>query len=211
MARTKPFDNYTNRYEDWFTNNRFAYESELLALKKLLPASGTGMEVGVGSGKFAVPLRIRIGIDPSVAMLSRVRNKSIHLALGTGENIPIQDESLDFVLVVTTICFFENITNAIHEISRILKSGGSIIIGMVNRTSPLGQFYLEHKDENVFYRDATFYSVEEVIKLLSNAKFKDFSFTQTLFDRPEKITAVEPVLEGYDKGSFVAIRGIKEG
>ena len=68
MAITKPFDEHIEEYENWFEINRFAYESELLAVKALLPQSGNGMEIGVGSGQFSEPLGIRLGIEPSAKM-----------------------------------------------------------------------------------------------------------------------------------------------
>jgi hypothetical protein len=65
MAKTKPFDEYASQYEDWFERNKFAFESELRAIREQLPKSNNGIEIGVGSGRFAVPLGIKIGIDPS--------------------------------------------------------------------------------------------------------------------------------------------------
>jgi hypothetical protein len=59
MAKIEPFEEHAQQYEDWFERNRFAYESELRAVKTLLPEGGNGMEVGVGSGRFAAPLGIR--------------------------------------------------------------------------------------------------------------------------------------------------------
>jgi len=64
MPKLKPFEEYTKRYEDWFKKNKFAYESELLAVKELIPANGEGIEIGVGSGKFAEPLGIKLGVEP---------------------------------------------------------------------------------------------------------------------------------------------------
>jgi len=47
MARVAPFEDHVERYEDWFVKNEFAYQSELNAVKALLPACGKGVEVGV--------------------------------------------------------------------------------------------------------------------------------------------------------------------
>ena len=51
----EPFEQYTGKYEEWFERNMFAYEAELHAVRWLLPKSGTGMEIGVGTGRFATP------------------------------------------------------------------------------------------------------------------------------------------------------------
>lgn len=68
MAITKAFDINTEQYEAWFEKNRYAYESELLAVKKALPVNGNGVEIGVGSGRFTSPLDIAFGIEPSKKM-----------------------------------------------------------------------------------------------------------------------------------------------
>jgi len=68
MMGKGPFETHTDEYEEWFEKNRFVYEAELRAVKELLPTKGESIEIGVGSGKFALPLGIRLGIDPSLKM-----------------------------------------------------------------------------------------------------------------------------------------------
>ena len=71
MARTAPFDAHHERYAQWFEEHRAAYVSELLALRAFVPWEGTGLETGVGTGRFAAPLGVPVGLDPSDAMLAR--------------------------------------------------------------------------------------------------------------------------------------------
>jgi len=91
-----------------------------------------------------------------------------------------------------------------------LKTDGTLIIGFVDRKSPVGMMYEKHKDENVFYKDATFFSVDEVVSFLKKAGFKDFTFSQTIFSHLNEINNIEPVKEGYGEGSFVVISGVKK-
>jgi len=128
---------------------------------------------------------------------------------GVAEELPFEDESFDFLLMVTTICFLDDAEEALREAHRVLKLGGSMIIGFIDRESPLGKEYLKHKEENVFYREATFYSVKDVLSLLRG--FRYASSLQTIFRSLNSIDSIEPVLEGYGKGSFVVIRAVKEG
>ena len=65
MPKTKPFDSQIDRYERWFEEHPFAYQSELRAVQELLPKDGRGIEIGGGTGRFAGPLGIRYGIEPS--------------------------------------------------------------------------------------------------------------------------------------------------
>ena len=65
MPKISPFEKYAEQYEEWFVENRWVYEAELRAVKAMLPVGGHGVEIGVGSGRFAEPLGIKIGVEPS--------------------------------------------------------------------------------------------------------------------------------------------------
>lgn len=56
MAKTAPFDTYISEYEQWFDDHRFVFLSELEALRNVLPDTGRGVEIVIGSGVFASPL-----------------------------------------------------------------------------------------------------------------------------------------------------------
>ncbi len=43
--------------------NQLAYDSELEAIVQILPKSGRALEIGVGSGRFAAPLNLELGVD----------------------------------------------------------------------------------------------------------------------------------------------------
>jgi len=207
-SRVEPFERHYERYERWFEEHRYAYLSELEAVRRLIP-KGEGMEIGVGSGRFAEPLGIKQGVEPSKRMAEIARKRGIKVIEGVAEELPFEDESFDFLLMVTTICFLDDAEEALREAHRVLKLGGSMIIGFIDRESPLGKEYLKHKEENVFYREATFYSVKDVLSLLRG--FRYASSLQTIFRSLNSIDSIEPVLEGYGKGSFVVIRAVKEG
>jgi len=111
---------------------------------------------------------------------------------------------------VTTICFLDNVGKALEEAHRVIGSGGSILIGFVDRESRLGRSYLKHRRENSFYKDAVFYSVGEFVDHLRNAGFSDFSFVQTIFKSLHEVKSIEPVKEGYGEGSFVVVKGVEK-
>lgn len=209
MEKVEPFDSHADQYEDWFERNRFAYESELLAVKAKLPRGGVGMEVGVGTGRFAEPLGIKIGVDPSIRMGEIARRRGIEVIAGIGENLPFRDSRFDFVLLVSTVCFLNDVEKALREAYRVTRLGGSIVIGFVDKNSPLGESYQQRKDESVFYKVATFLSVNEVVRNLERAGFRSFSFAQTIFNDLAEIRNIEPAREGFGEGSFVVIRGHK--
>jgi len=209
MPKTEPFDNYSNEYDDWFITNKYAFQSELNAIKKALPENGNAIEVGIGSGIFAAPLGIKEGVDPSEAMREKAKKRDIMVMDAAAENLPYADKSKDVVLMVTTICFVDDIYKSFQEVHRVLKDDGYFIIGFVDKNSPIGKFYLEHKDENVFYKDAIFYGTEELFRILKDTGFKIESIHQTVFGNLDKINKVQDTLTGYGQGSFVVIKAQK--
>ncbi len=209
MAKTAPFEQHSEQYEDWFTNNQYTYESELNAVRALLPESGSGVEIGVGSGRFAAPLGIKYGVEPSEQMRQIAEKRGIETKHGVAEDLPYTDETFDLALMVTTICFLDDIEGSLHEVYRILKPGGCFLVGFIDRESPLGRIYEQYKDDNVFYRIATFYTVDDVVSALRKTGFSDFQFHQTIFHQLDEIQKPEPVKPGYGEGSFVVIRAVK--
>lgn len=210
MPRISPFEKYAEQYEEWFVENRWVYEAELRAVKAMLPVGGHGVEIGVGSGRFAEPLGIKIGVEPSKSMREIAQKRGIQVLDGVAEELPFDDAGFDFVLMVTTVCFVDNIRKALLEAHRVLSHGGFLIIGFVDRNSMVGQTYLDHQNENVFYKDATFFSVDELDELMDQAGFKDLTFKQTIFKTLSRTTRDEQVKPGHGEGSFVVIRGRKE-
>ena len=209
MPKTSSFDAHSDEYEHWFVRYRHVFQSELEAVRKVLPRTGRGVEIGVGSGMFAVPLGIREGIEPSWSMRMKAIRRKVRAVNGTAENLPYRDNSLDFAVMITTICFVDDVHQSMHEAHRVLKGGGSLILGFVDRDSPVGRNYLAHKEENVFYRDAVFYSTEEIFGILDETGFVVDKTCQTVFGEIDAVNAVQEVREGYGKGSFVVIKAGK--
>ena len=209
MPKTAPFDNFPDEYDNWFVRNKYAFQSELNAIKSAMPVKGKGIEIGVGSGIFAEPLGVSEGIEPSRAMREKAKQRNISAIDAVAENLPYSDKSIDFALMVTTICFVDDIYKSFNEANRILTDTGRLIIGFVDKNSPIGKMYLEHKDENIFYKDAVFYGTEDLCEILNNTGFEVENTFQTVFGVIDKIRKVQDVLEGYGQGSFIVIKAKK--
>jgi len=187
----------------------FVYVSELHAIRELLPEGGKGVEIGVGTGRFAAPLGISTGIEPSAAMGELAKKRGVDVIRGVAEKLPFKDQEFDLALMVTTVCFLDDMDAAFSEAYRILKPGGFFIIGFVDRESPLGKLYRSKKNQSAFYKEATFYSVDDIVSHMNKAGFSDFTFRQTLFRPLEEIEESEPVSGGHGEGSFVVVRGTR--
>ena len=60
MPKAMAFEIHHRRYDEWFVRHAAAYQSELLAVRALLPWRGLGLDIGVGTGRFAAPLMVMV-------------------------------------------------------------------------------------------------------------------------------------------------------
>ncbi len=208
MFRNAPFDLFHRHYEDWFDAHAAVYLSELLAVRAMLPWEGEGLDIGVGTGRFAAPLGVPVGLDPSAAMLEYARAKGIRVVKGVAEQLPFATGSFDYALSVTTICFVDDALAMMREARRVIKPGGCFVIGFVDRESSLGQEYLAHRAKNVFYREATFYSAEKVEHLLNESGFPCQVWVQTLSRPLPEVSEIEPISAGRGSGAFIVVKGM---
>lgn len=204
----KLFNEYAQEYDEWFELNKFAYASEVKALKMLIPKYGKGLEVGVGTGRFALPLGIKIGVEPAKVMAQIAKRRGITVYESKAEKLPFNNSSFDYIVFITTLCFLQNPFNALKEAKRILKVGGHIIIGMINKDSSIGKIYKSKISK--FYKHANFYSVDEVLDWLKKLEFTNFKACQTLFKRLEEMQDIDSVKRGYKQGGFVVISALKK-
>jgi len=203
----KIFDRYYKKYDAWYDKNEFAYLSELKAIRKVLPKRGKGLEIGVGTGRFAQALGIGSGVDPSKNMIEIARKRGVNVKLGYGERLPFKNTAFDYAAVIITICFTKNPEKVLKEAYRVLKTKGKIIIGIVDKDSFLGKFY--QKKKSAFYKKAVFFGVKDIVDLLGSAGFSKFSYYQTLYDFPDEIRSVQKPQKGFGRGGFVVISGEK--
>jgi SAM-dependent methyltransferase len=203
------FDQHAVEYDRWFDEHGQLYQAEVNALSRFIPPAGLGVEIGVGTGRFAVPFGIRLGVEPSRRMAQIVRGRDIGVCQGVGERLPFRDGQFDFVLLVTVICFVEDVSDLLREARRVLRSDGRLILGFIDRNSALGRVYESRKETDQFYRHARFYAAAQVADHTRQAGFDRIAFCQTIFGLPGKTSDIEPVRAGYGEGAFVALSAEK--
>jgi SAM-dependent methyltransferase len=147
------FDSIAERYDRWYEKpvNRFIDKLEERSLESLLPPGNAGsllLDVGVGTGH-SVALAERagyrvVGLDKSGGMLRIAASKA----------------DLDALLVTGDAPRL-----AVAEMTRCLRPGGSMVIGVLNALSYLG---LQRKIlRKPTFRDAHFYRIGELKRMLS--------------------------------------------
>jgi len=204
------FEQHAEQYDRWFDAHEPVYQAELAALRKFVPQADMGIEVGVGTGRFAVPLRLKFGLDPSRNMLRIAGTRGLRVCQAVGEQMPFRDAQFDCVLLVTVICFVDDVPILLRELSRVLRRKGRLVIGFINRNSELGRSYEQRKEASAFYRGAHFYTVEEVAAWVREAGFGSLQFCQTLCGNLDELEPKKlQVRDGSHDGAFVVLKAEK--
>ena len=107
--------------------------------EKVVPlATGTVLEIGIGTGlnlPLYDPAKVQrvIGLDPSETSWELARERAAHLDFELefiglpGERIPLEDASVDTVLVTFALCTIPDPVTALHGMSRVLRPGGKLL------------------------------------------------------------------------------------
>lgn len=202
---TSIFESQAQEYDSWFDNHPELFQNECMTLKKAIP-DGIGIEIGVGTGRFAEELQISVGVEPAHAMAQMAIARGITVINAKAEKLPFHSLSFDYAIMITTDCFLDNISTAFAEAHRIIKKNGFFIVAMIDKDSELGKQYEAKKATSIWYKDAHFHSVHEMTDQLQQAGFTNFEYWQTLFTNKEEL--VDP-LPGFGKGGFIVIHSQK--
>jgi SAM-dependent methyltransferase len=172
------FEDHAGDYDSWFDEHSRVYQAQLRMLRRAVPGFQRGLEVGVGSGRFAVPLGIHLGIDPSRNLVRMARRRGVEVTRGEAEHQPYRPGSFDFVLMMTVICFLESVPQAFQETYRVLGPGGTFIAGFIEAGGEIFQKYRHEPIKGRFLRFATFRTCDEVSGFFKDAGFGDTSVLQ---------------------------------
>ena len=107
--------------------------------EKVVPlARGRALEVGIGSGLNlpyydATKVTRLWGLDPSLEMKRMAEEAARSMSFDVefiglpGEEIPLEDNTVDTVLITYTLCTIPETDPALREMARVLKPGGELI------------------------------------------------------------------------------------
>lgn len=188
MEYTK-IENYYNDYASFYEQERReGYYSSINSLEfgkiKQYAQGAKTLEVGCGTGlileRTHKVAEKAIGIDISDGMLEVCRNKGLNVQKASAIKLPFEDDAFDLVYSFKVLAHIPEIEKAIHEMARVLK--------------PDGRMVLE------FYNPISFKGLNS--KLRDTIKRGNPVFIR--YDRPKDIRRYLP-----DKARVISVRGVR--
>ncbi|HQA08355.1 MAG TPA: methyltransferase domain-containing protein [Syntrophomonadaceae bacterium] len=167
-------------YDHWYQNPRGAFIDELeteAALKLFAPYPNLPvLDAGCGTGNFSIKLALMgakvTGIDISEDMLSIAKNKASLLHLDIEflkmdlHSLVFPDGSFAGVFSMAAWEFVSHPERAFAELWRVLRPGGQLLIGTINRESPWGKLYMEQAQHpGSVFKYACFKSLQDLKNL----------------------------------------------
>src|SRR5690554_3628402 len=191
------FDQEAKHYDAWYQSKMGGYVDEAetgcaLRLFRVKPGMKV-LEIGCGTGNFSIKLA-RLGckvtgVDISAEMLKEAKDKArsqgldIEFHLMDVYDLSFPDEYFDGVFSMATFEFIPDPPRAMAEIFRVVKKGGLIMIGTINKDSKWGELYLsEEFKKNSVFKHADLKSMDD-LKKLESAHLQDI--TECLFIPPD--------------------------
>jgi trans-aconitate methyltransferase len=230
----KSFDQYAEKYDAWFLNNRNVLYSEAKLVAYFLKDAGEICSVGCGSGLFEMLLKkdynisVKHGLEPSEGMAAIARKRGINVEINTIEHADLGEECYDTILFNGTPSYINDLQSAFNKTYTALRPNGKIVVIDVPKESSYALLYnlamvlgtWEHpllRDISPrnpypieFVKIANWRTTPEKTDMLLKSGFTGLQYAQTLTKHPVYSDNIseEPV-EGYDCGDYVAICAIK--
>ncbi|MEK7377026.1 MAG: class I SAM-dependent methyltransferase, partial [Candidatus Margulisiibacteriota bacterium] len=180
------------KYENWFNSliGRYAEASEKRLIAKHLKINYGDriLDIGCGTGRFTsnfIGQGAEVhGLDSSWEMVRFAEDKypGIEFKVGEAESICWPDNYFNVVVAITALEFISDPQKALFEMKRVLKPGGSILIGALNRGHPWAAYrklrgFLGHP----IWSKARFFTRAEMKRLLNKAGITDIVCESALF------------------------------
>ncbi len=144
-------DYYKNDYRvQYTTTNLDSYQNLILKkakaelLSKYIKRDGKVLEIGCANGVLLAEIKkIRpdlelFGIEPTVELAKKAKNKKIKIFEGIFEDYPLVEKKFDFIILDHVFEHFENPLSILKKIHYFLKDTGIVFIEVPNILRPYG-------------------------------------------------------------------------
>lgn len=149
QAVTEHFDRTASDYLSWYRDESWLGYGFRVRKERVLELfdkpGGRVLDVGSGPGVIVPELLARNctfwGVDRSPEMLRQGRDlygahPHVHFTLGNAEQLSFGSEVFDAVICTGVIEFVDDDEQALSEMVRVLRGGGTLIVAFLNKQSP---------------------------------------------------------------------------
>lgn len=170
------FNQLADTYDAWYETERgqaiWRLEAEC-ALSLYRPQPGDlVIDIGCGSGIFSrlwLELGARlVGIDESSEMLSIAQKKDdqgLYRVMDMHE-LDYPDDYFDAAVSSFALEFTKDPAKVVSEARRVVKPGGSVLIGTISSEGAYGKDYIARGEQgHPIYSNASFHSLNDILKL----------------------------------------------
>ncbi len=227
----KPWD--PKEYDAWYQTplGRLSdrLEKELVFSLLTVKSGEMALDVGCGTGNYTIELAKRglkvTGIDSSEEMMAWAREKAgkdglnIPFQVADAQMLPFLDNSFDLIVSNGLLCFLKEPEKTLMEMNRVLKPGGRLVVGVLNRWSPWALFRrIKGVFKDTIYNQAHFISPPELEGLLRDAGFEVKAVRTCLFFFPINKRLYLRLAEPFERldrmiipktGAFLAVSVVK--
>lgn len=168
-------------YDSWYNTPLGAFVDYLetrTALELYSPAPGLHiLDAGCGTGNFSIKLCkmgcMVTGIDISEDMLAIARSKISREGLNAAfykmdiYHLDFPDNYFDGIYSMAAFEFIHQPQEAYYEMYRVLKPGGKLLIGAINKNSTWGRMYEQQGQQNPLsvFHNAALKTIDELLRL----------------------------------------------
>lgn len=173
MSKHKKIQKYYDEYSSWYDDERidshyrFINEIETDLVRELGSNKKT-LEIGCGTGIILHEVdkcaKQAWGIDLSIGMLKRAKEKELNVKQASATKLPFKDKEFDVIYSLKVLAHIPEITEVISEVKRVVKDDGYALLEFYN---PWSVKFLS----NLFFRSrkrvyVRFDSLRDIKKLL---------------------------------------------
>lgn len=221
------FDQSAHEYDSWFQSpvGRFVDETEIDCLFSLADdiTGAKILDLGCGTGHLSQKLYHKgaevTGIDVSQNMLKKARESSQQQNLKINYQymdvfkLDFPTSSFDYIFSMAALEFMGDTAAVFESIKKVLKPGGSVVIGTIHKGSAWSNLYKSEAFSQTVFANAVFKDINDFNHLDG---FKVVSSNECLFVSPglgdDAYTTdreIQAKQEGF-KGGFLCVKLIKE-